>query len=53
MDVLRMLVNKKSKLYKHLLVVIDDNKIRAKVVKFINYTKQFNDKNLDTPTNLV
>ena len=53
MDVLRMLVNKKSKLYKHLLVVIDDNKIRAKVLKFINYTKHYNDKNLDTPTNLV
>jgi hypothetical protein len=49
MDVLRMMVNKKSKLYKHLLVVIDDNRIKEKVSKFIRYSKDFNDKNLDNP----
>ena len=47
MDVLRMLTSKKSKLYKHLLKVIDEQKIQQKVIKFIKYSREFNDKNLN------
>lgn len=47
LQVFKMLMNKKSKLYRHLLKVMSAEKIHQKCVKFLEYSKAFNDKNID------
>lgn len=47
LQVFKMMMNKKSKLYKHLNRVMTADKIHNKCVKFLEYSKAFNDKNID------
>ena len=49
MDVLKMMANEKSPLHKHLLKVYTKEEIDTKIVKYIRYTREFNNKNLDMP----
>ena len=49
MDVLKMMANEKSPLHKHLLKVYSKDEIDTKIVKYIRYTREFNNKNLDMP----
>ena len=46
-DVLKMLVNKKSLLYKHLSKIFSEDKIMQKANLFIKYSKLYNNRNLD------
>jgi hypothetical protein len=47
LQVFKMMMNKKSKLYRHLLKVMTAEKIHEKCIKFLEYSKAFNDKNID------
>ena len=47
LQVFKMMMNKKSKLYRHLNRVMTAEKIHQKCVKFLEYSKAFNDKNID------
>jgi hypothetical protein len=47
LQVFKMMMNKKSKLYRHLSRVMSAEKIHQKCVKFLEYSKAFNDKNID------
>jgi hypothetical protein len=47
LQVFKMMMNKKSKLYKHLNRVMTAETIHKKCVKFLEYSKAFNDKNID------
>ena len=47
LQVFKMMMNKKSKLYRHLSKVMSEEKIHEKCVKFLEYSKAFNDKNID------
>ena len=48
-DVLKMMVNEKSPLHKHLLKVYTKEEINGKIFKYIRYAREFNNKNLDAP----
>ena len=48
-DVLRLLVNPKSKLFRHLLKVYDVDRIVRKIGQFVSFTKQYNHKVLSMP----
>lgn len=47
LQVFKMMMNKKSKLYRHLNKVMSEEKIHEKCVKFLEFSKAFNDKNID------
>jgi hypothetical protein len=47
LQVFKMLMNKKSKLYRHLLRIMSAETIHKKCIKFLEYSKAFNDKNID------
>jgi hypothetical protein len=51
LQVFKMMMNKKSKLYKHLNRVMTAETIHKKCVKFLEYSKAFNDKNIDNHGN--
>ena len=46
-DVLKMIVNQKSKLYKHLRVIYTQSEVLSKIEKFIMYSKIYNNKVID------
>ena len=46
-DVLKMIVNQKSKLYKHLRVIYTQSEVLSKIEKFIMYSKMYNNKVID------
>lgn len=46
-DVLKMIVNQRSKLYKHLRLIYTQSQVLTKVEKFIKYSKMYNNKVLD------
>jgi hypothetical protein len=46
-DVLKMIVNQRSKLYKHLRLIYTQSQLLTKVNKFIQYSKMYNNKVLD------
>jgi hypothetical protein len=46
-DVLKMIVNQRSKLYKHLRLIYTQSQLLIKVEKFITYSKLYNNKVLD------
>lgn len=46
-DVLKMIVNQKSKLYKHLRVIYTQSEVLSKIEKFIHYSKMYNNKVID------
>lgn len=46
-DVLKMIVNQRSKLYKHLRLIYTQSQLLIKVEKFIQYSKLYNNKVLD------
>jgi hypothetical protein len=46
-DVLKMIVNQRSKLYKHLRLIYTQSQLLTKVEKFIQYSKMYNNKVLD------
>ena len=48
-DVLKMMVNEKSPLHKHLMKVYTKEDIDSKVFKYIKYAREYNNKNLDMP----
>ncbi len=48
-DVLRMLCNPNSLLFKHLIKVYDTDKIVDKIAMFVNYSKQYNFRKLQMP----
>lgn len=48
LQVFKMLMNKKSKLYKHLNRIMTAETIHKKCIKFLEYSKAFNDKNIDS-----
>ena len=50
-DVLMMLLNKKSALRKHLELAIPAEKIDSKIMLFVQYSKLYNDKNIDNNFN--
>lgn len=47
LQVFKLLMNKKSKLYRHLLRVMSAETIQKKCIKYLEYSKAFNDKNID------
>lgn len=46
-DVLKMIVNQKSKLYKHLRIIYTQSEVLSKIEKFIMYSKMYNNKVID------
>lgn len=46
-DVLKMIVNQRSKLYKHLRIIYTQSQVLTKIEKFIQYSKMYNNKVLD------
>ena len=46
-DVLKMIVNQRSKLYKHLRIIYTQSQVLTKIEKFIKYSKMYNNKVLD------
>ena len=46
-DVLKMIVNQRSKLYKHLRIIYTQSQVLTKIEKFIKYSKLYNNKVLD------
>jgi len=50
-DVLKMMLNKSSKLHKHLAKVYSPNEMMAKARLFLQYSEEFNNKKIDPPTN--
>lgn len=48
-DVLRMLVDSRSKLYKHMRKVYSQDQMVRKVEQYITHAKRWNNKNLPTP----
>ena len=47
-DVLKMIVNQRSKLYKHLRLIYTQSQLLIKVEKFITYSKLYNNKVLNS-----
>jgi hypothetical protein len=47
-DVLKMIVNQRSKLYKHLRLIYTQSQLLTKVEKFIKYSKLYNNKVLNS-----
>lgn len=47
LQVFKMMWNKKSRLHRHLAKIMDSERIQKKCVKFLEYSKAFNDKNID------
>jgi hypothetical protein len=43
-DVLKMIVNQRSKLYKHLRVIYTQSEVLSKIEKFIFYSRMYNNK---------
>jgi len=48
-DVLKMILNTRSRLYKHLAIIFDDAKIMEKASKFIKYSSMYNGTKLEMP----
>lgn len=48
-DVLKMMLNTRSRLYKHLAIIFDDAKIMDKASKFIKYSSMYNGTKLEMP----
>lgn len=46
-DVLKMIVNQRSKLYKHLRIIYTQSQVLTKIEKFIIYSKMYNNKVLN------
>lgn len=49
LDVLKMLLNTRSRLYKHMAVIFDDHKILDKANKFIKHSNIYNGTKLEMP----